>query len=117
MATMPVEAIAVRAEILAARARKAGFGADVVDGHSTIGGGSAAGSALPTKLVALTLNGVSADALEARLRSLDPPVISRIMADRVVLDLRTVDPKDDDGAGGLLETVHRSIGPWGHGLG
>ena len=41
MATTPVEAIAVRAEILAARARQAGFGTEVVDGHSTIGGGSA----------------------------------------------------------------------------
>ncbi len=108
MATMPVEAIAVRAEILAARARKAGFGAEVVDGQSTIGGGSAAGSALPTKLVALTLPETSADALETRLRRLDPPVIARILADRVVIDLRTVDPKDDDELAGLLE---RSIGP------
>jgi L-seryl-tRNA(Ser) seleniumtransferase len=108
MATMPVEAIAVRAEILAARARKAGFLAEVVDGHSTIGGGSAAGSALPTKLVALTLPETSADALDTRLRRLDPPVVARILTDRVVIDLRTVDPKDDDELGGVIE---RSIGP------
>ena len=108
MATMPVEAIAVRAEILAARARKAGFGAEAVDGQSTIGGGSAAGSQLPTKLVALTLPEISADALETRLRRLDPPVIARILADRVVIDLRTVDPKDDDELAGLLG---RAVGP------
>ena len=108
MATMSVEAIAVRAEILAARARKAGFGAEVVDGHSTIGGGSAAGSELPTKLVALALQGTSADALETRLRQLDPPVIARIADDRVIIDLRTVDPKDDNELAGVLE---RSIGP------
>ena len=105
MATMPVEAIAVRAEILAARARKAGFGAEVLDGHSTIGGGSAAGSQLPTKLVALMLPGQSADALEARLRGLDPPVIARILDDRVVIDLRTIDPKEDEELGGLIDSA------------
>jgi L-seryl-tRNA(Ser) seleniumtransferase len=103
MATTPVEAIAVRAEILAARARQAGFGAEVVDGHSTIGGGSAAGSALPTKLVALTLTNASADALESRLRALDPPVITRIVDDRVVIDLRTIEPTNDVELASLLE--------------
>ena len=43
MATMPVEAIAVRAETLAATLRRQGLGAEVIDGVSTIGGGSAAG--------------------------------------------------------------------------
>ena len=107
MATTPVEAVAVRAEILAARARHAGFGAELVDGHSTIGGGSAAGSALPTKLVALTLTNVSADALESRLRALDPPVITRILDDRVVIDLRTVDPNDDRELASLLDGIVR----------
>jgi len=107
MATTPVEAVAVRAEILAARAWHAGFGAELVDGHSTIGGGSAAGSALPTKLVALTLTNDSADALESRLRALDPPVITRILDDRVVIDLRTVDPNDDGELASLLDGIVR----------
>ena len=96
MATMPLEAIAVRAEILATRLRAGGFRAEVIDGTSTIGGGSAAGSQLPTRLVALSFEGLSADALESRLRTLDPPVIARIQDDRVVLDLRTVSPADDN---------------------
>jgi len=95
MATMPVEAIAVRAETLAATLRRQGLGAEVIDGVSTIGGGSAAGSALPTRLVALSVEGLSADALESRLRALDPPVVARIQDDRVVLDLRTISPADD----------------------
>ena len=33
---------------------------------------------------------------ERWLRSLDPPVIARIEHDRVVLDLRTVLPEQDD---------------------
>lgn len=95
MATMPVEAIAVRAEIVAASLRRAGLVVSVIDGASTVGGGSVPGSELPTKLVALEAPGLSADALESRLRAADPPVIARIQDDRVVLDLRTVAPADD----------------------
>jgi len=43
----------------------------VIDGASTIGGGSAPGSALPTRLVALAADDVSASTLEARLRAGD----------------------------------------------
>ena len=63
MASLPVEAIAVRAEILAATLRAAGLTVALMDGHSTIGGGSAPGSALPTRLVAVTHPTLSPDAL------------------------------------------------------
>jgi len=102
MATMPVEAIAVRAETLAETMRRQGLGAEVIDGVSTIGGGSAAGSALPTRLVALSIEGLSADALESRLRALETPVIARIQDDRVVLDLRTIAPSEDGELTGAL---------------
>jgi L-seryl-tRNA(Ser) seleniumtransferase len=105
MASVPVEAIAVRAEIVAARLRHAGFGATVVDGHSTIGGGSAPGSVLPTRLVALAHPTLSPDQLDARLRALDPPVVARIDADRVVVDLRTIPPPDDDRLAALIASV------------
>ena len=93
MIAMPIEEIGRRADALAARLSNAGVQAIVVDGESTIGGGSAPGSALPTRLVALQDH--PADAVEARLRSGDPPVIARIDADRLVLDLRTVPPELD----------------------
>jgi L-seryl-tRNA(Ser) seleniumtransferase len=102
MASMPVEAIGVRAEILAARLRECGLNATVVDGVSTIGGGSAPGSELPTRLVAVTHGTLSADGIEERLRHAGTPVIARIDEDRVVLDLRTVEPADD---GALAELV------------
>jgi L-seryl-tRNA(Ser) seleniumtransferase len=105
MAAMPVEAIAVRVETLAATLRRRGLRAEVIDGMSTIGGGSASGSALPTRLVALSMDGVSADALESRLRALDPPVIARIQDDRVVLDLRTIEPSEDEAFGRTLTGV------------
>ena len=72
------------------------FEANVVSGASTVGGGSAPGSALPTRLVRLTPRGGSAVKLEARLRGLHPPIVARIEHDRVVLDLRTVLPEQDD---------------------
>ena len=62
----------------------------VIDGESTIGGGSAPGSALPTALLMLETASLSAATLSTRLRQMDPPVIARIQDDRVVLDLRTV---------------------------
>ena len=96
MATLPVEAIAVRAEIAGRDAcgRRASV-ADVIDGESTIGGGSAPGSALPTRLVAAHSPDAVGRRARVALRALDPPVIARIQDDRVVLDLRTIAPADD----------------------
>jgi len=96
MALTPSDAVGARADIVAARLRDAGYFVEVIDGVSTIGGGSAAGSELPTRLIAIGLAGWSADALEARLRALNPPIIARIADDRVVVDLRTIEPGEDE---------------------
>ena len=109
MASMPVEAIAVRAETLAARLRDGGVGAEIVDGYSTIGGGSAPGSQLPTRLVALTHPSLSADEFESRLRQAPTPVIGRIENDRLVFDLRTVEPKDDVLLGEVVVGIASSV--------
>ena len=97
MLAASVEEIDGRARALAEKlADHALFGADVVDGASTVGGGGAPGSALPTRLVRLTPRARSAARLEARLRGLRPPVIARIEQDRVLLDLRTVPAGRDE---------------------
>jgi L-seryl-tRNA(Ser) seleniumtransferase len=93
MMTMALDEIERRAGTLAAALSSAGLQAEVIDGFSTIGGGSAPGSRLPTRLVALTL---PAGRLDAALRAGRPPVIARIDDDRVVIDLRTVAPEDDE---------------------
>ena len=67
-----------------------------MSGTSAIGGGSAPGVALPTVLIAAGLPGLSAAALEQRLRTVDPPVIVRIEEERVMFDLRTVLPQQDE---------------------
>ncbi len=67
--------------------------AQVVDGASTVGGGSLPGETLPTRLLALRVP--SPDALARQLRQCDPPVVARIEDDALVLDPRTVLPEQD----------------------
>ncbi len=93
MIAMPIEAIARRAQALADALSSMGIRASVVDGESTIGGGSAPESMLPTKLVAI--EHASPQEIERRLREHTTPVVARIENDRVLFDLRTVDPGDD----------------------
>ncbi len=108
MIALPLADIDRRAHALASRLSSAGLNVDVVDGYSTIGGGSAPGSTLPTKLVAI---GLPAEKLEAALRTLNPPVIARIEDSRVVLDLRTVDPDLDHSLGNLISSASLSLLP------
>jgi L-seryl-tRNA(Ser) seleniumtransferase len=108
MMALTAAEIGPRAEALAAALASAGLVVDVVDGFSTIGGGSAPGSQLPTRLVAIAL---PADRLEASLRTQQPPVIARIDADRVVLDLRTVAPDDDARLAQLVIQAAESLLP------
>jgi L-seryl-tRNA(Ser) seleniumtransferase len=62
----------------------------IIPGESLVGGGSAPTSSLPTFLLAVTAQSLSADELAARLRRNDPPIVARVEEGRVLLDLRTV---------------------------
>jgi L-seryl-tRNA(Ser) seleniumtransferase len=86
--------VRARAIVTALLADGGAIACEVIDGASTIGGGSAPGLTLPTRLIALAAPG-GADALETRLRAAEPPLIARIERDRVLLDLRTVLPEED----------------------
>jgi L-seryl-tRNA(Ser) seleniumtransferase len=89
--------IRARAEALASALGSApGWRAEIVEGASAVGGGSAPGVELPTWLVAIERHALSPAALESALRSLTPPVIARIERDRVLLDLRTVLAEQDE---------------------
>ncbi len=67
----------------------------LLDGESVVGGGAAPSAVLPTRLIAVAHADLSADALSARLRASDPPIIARVDEGRVLLDLRTVFPEQD----------------------
>jgi len=90
------EEIARRAEVVAGKIRAPKLSVEVVDGESVIGGGAAPSAVLPTRLIALTREGLPADELCARLRASNPPVIARVEDGRVLLDLRTVFPEQDE---------------------
>jgi L-seryl-tRNA(Ser) seleniumtransferase len=68
---------------------------EIVDGESVIGGGAAPSANLPTYMLAVSSQSLSADALAAKLRTHRPPIVARVEDNRVLLDLRTVFPHQD----------------------
>ncbi len=68
--------------------------AELAPGRSVIGGGSTPEQLLPTWLIAVSAEDVVG--LERRLRCGEPAVIARIEGDRLLLDLRTVFPEEED---------------------
>jgi L-seryl-tRNA(Ser) seleniumtransferase len=107
MLRTPAEALRPRAQALADQLNAgAGWRAELVAGSSAIGGGSAPGIELPTWLVAVEKTGLTADALDARLRRLTPPIVARIEHERLVIDLRTVSLDEDHQLFTLLRNVH-----------
>jgi len=90
------EEIGARAEAVTRKVRLPRLSLEIIDGESVIGGGAAPSAVLPTRLLALTCEGVSADELAARLRTSNPPIIARVEEGRVLLDLRTVFAEQDE---------------------
>jgi L-seryl-tRNA(Ser) seleniumtransferase len=88
--------IGERADALAAQVSAAKLKIEIRDGESVIGGGAAPSSVLPTRLLAVSCDGQSADELAVRLRLSDPPIVARVEEGRVLLDLRTVFQGQDD---------------------
>jgi L-seryl-tRNA(Ser) seleniumtransferase len=89
MISAEVEEISKRAE---AWVTELGQG-DVIDGQSTVGGGSLPEETIPTRLLSISTS--KPDAFAARLRRADIPVIARIENDQVVFDPRSVLPEQD----------------------
>ncbi|RME38663.1 MAG: L-seryl-tRNA(Sec) selenium transferase, partial [Thermoflexia bacterium] len=93
MIATPVEELDRRARRWRRALARAGVRAEVVDGRSTVGGGSLPGETLPTRLLALPLP--DPQRVAEALRRHDPPVVARIEEDRLVLDPRTVLPEEE----------------------
>ncbi|NWF64258.1 MAG: L-seryl-tRNA(Sec) selenium transferase [Chloroflexi bacterium] len=65
----------------------------VVEGQSTVGGGSLPGESIPTYLLELKVK--SADKFLRALRKNNPPIIARTENDNILLDPRTVLPEQE----------------------
>ena len=100
--------ISDRAESLVPEIGSGQMEAELIDGESLIGGGSAPSSVLPTRLIAITARKLSTNELAARLRRSNPPVIARVEDGRVLLDLRTVLPAQDEVLGQVLAQIAAS---------
>lgn len=99
MISVTEQELAQRANAWAARIKRG----DVIQGRSTVGGGSLPEETLPTWLLALDVR--HPNAFSARLRAADPPVVARIEEDQVVLDPRTVLVKQEDELLRILDQV------------
>jgi len=72
----------------------------VIEGESTVGGGSLPGATLPTALLAIDTD--SPDRFMAGLRDGDSPVIARVSSGQIWFDPRTVLPEQEKS---LIETI------------
>ncbi len=72
-----------------------GIRATIIAGHSAVGGGSGPITQPQTALIALKHQSLSAADLDQKLRLFSTPVIARIADDQVLIDLRTVEFKEE----------------------
>lgn len=95
MMRLPADDVRKRAESVRANASASGLRVEIVAGESLVGGGSAPTSTLPTFLLAITSQSLSADELATRLRRNNPPIVARVEEGKVLIDLRTVFEEED----------------------
>ena len=89
-------ALAKRARAVATQLSSSGVECDVIETRSTVGGGSLPEETQPSRAVAIGTGHGRANEVAGRLRTADPPVVARIVEDRVALDMRSVAQEDDE---------------------
>ena len=107
MLTAPAEIIKARAESLRNRCDRSTYNIEIQAGHSVIGGGSAPEEKIPTYLLAVTSHNFSVNEMERRLREFAVPVIARIEEDKLLFDLRTVFPEQEELIASALAEIVR----------
>ncbi len=78
------------------------FSIELTDGNSKVGGGALPLLELPSRLLCLVPKKLSSQFMERWLRAFDPPIITRLEKERVLLDVRTIQEQD-------LETTAQAI--------
>ena len=91
MLTAPVTEIESRAQSVARSLREGGIDAQVTATKASVGGGAFPTAELPSSAIVLEGDGEA----EEKLRRADPPVIGRISDGNLLLDLRSVLPRED----------------------
>jgi L-seryl-tRNA(Ser) seleniumtransferase len=94
-----------RCEAIVSAVSSSQIAASVTPTRSVIGGGTTPGARLKSFAVALRHGSLSARALATALRGFNPPVVARVHRERLLLDLRTVEPEMDAALIGLLRSL------------
>ena len=106
MLTTTVDRLVERADRLISRIRsQPGINVTLTDGESAVGGGAAPGTTISSRLLEVSILGLTPTTTARRLRESTPPVVARIDHNRLLIDLRTVAPSDDDVLVGVLTRV------------
>ncbi len=79
--------------------------AQVVDSRAQVGSGSVPGLEFDSIAIALHAPGGQADLLATKLRTGEPKVFPRVHEGRVLLDLRTIFPDEDESVASALKAV------------
>jgi len=93
----PFKALKVKARRLIRMAggeNRGNFHLSLSSGDSKVGGGALPLLSLPSAIVSLSPGKLSAHAMEAWLRSYDPPIVARVEKERVLMDVRTIQERE-----------------------
>lgn len=100
MISLDVGGLRARARSIANRLSSQRIGCEVVETDASVGGGSFPTARIPSVAIALSGN---PEHVDVRLRAAEPPVVSRILDGRALLDLRTVPAELDEELVGIVE--------------
>lgn len=94
---MPIENLKLRAEKVAGQIGACTFIKSVtaVEEQSMLGGGSLPDQRIGTWCVSIEPQDVTLAQITGKLRAATPAVMGRVFKDRLLLDMRTIDPSQD----------------------
>ena len=98
MMQVPVEKIQLRAAKIVERLSQShpDWQVNVIESIASVGGGSLPGSEMPSCAVRIQHSVYDPDTIAQRLRLGHPSIVGRVQDDAVLLDLRCIQPEDDD---------------------
>ena len=108
MLTMKIQELTRKAEELYEKLDSVGsdYKITIDDEYSEVGGGAMPLHKLPTKVISIYSERVSANELDKRLRAYKTPIITRILKDKILIDIRTV---REDEYGTIVEALKAAL--------
>ncbi|MEN6519871.1 MAG: L-seryl-tRNA(Sec) selenium transferase [Armatimonadota bacterium] len=105
MLSIPLDVLERRALTVAAKLGDISAEVSVIDGRSQVGSGSVPAETMPTKILSIKPESMSADLLAKKLRYNDTPIFARIHHESVLFDFRTIQPDEDSVVANALRAI------------